>query len=516
MSLEACMAKVRKKNWRTDTSPLETDELPALNMSSVEIYLVFLTGDRAGATVALKGSSYTLGREGEADIVVPDSQVSRVHCRLERTGAGIFVKDLDSKNGVFVDEERIDEVRLSPLSQLRIGSTLMRVQFKTAAETELEKRALHEERMAAVGVLSAGIAHEFNNINAIILGYTELLLLKKDRDETEQGQLEVVREAALRSKELTRDLLLFSGDLGVSEEQASLSDVARRTHNLLCSEYGREGVEFELNLEEVPQILMDRTHIGQVVLHLLVNACHAVMEEPEKRVTLTTGQDGDVVWLRVEDTGCGISPEDLKHVFTPFYSTKGEHSRGNTALSRVKGRGLGLSISQTIMSQHGGSLTAHSEEGQGSAFEMRLPLRQQKVEPVQKKPVAAGASTAHAKSVLVLDDEEMMRKLLNVAIEGQGWSALCTDDGEEALRLVRECPVDMAFIDLQMPKMSGFDFLRELRKIRGKKLPAVFVLTGRDISDKEQEELRQEPVQEIIKKPFHLDTITDLMKVAQP
>jgi PAS domain S-box-containing protein len=239
----------------------------------------------------------------------------------------------------------------------------------------MEEALIRSERMAAVGTLAAGIAHEFNNLNHVILASVELALNDDPVNSVLATRLETIRRAALKGSTIVNNLLSFgarqTSDLGMG----SLNRAVESALSLVEDELTREGILLVRRLGTTPQSLMSEGQIAQVVLNLLTNARHALLERPVKRIEVETGTEGTTAYLRVSDTGCGIPKAHLTRIFTPFFSTKGEHSAGDGPQSRVKGTGLGLGVSQTIVSNHGGLLGVESDEGVGTTFTMRLPVR---------------------------------------------------------------------------------------------------------------------------------------------
>jgi len=239
---------------------------------------------------------------------------------------------------------------------------------------EAKDEVLRAERLAAVTTLVRGIAHQFNNLNATTLGFVELLLKDPSLEPRQRQRLTRILEATHRARDITTRLLSLAAPRLPLRQAETLSRIAREATGLLADDLAGKGIELECRLNEVPPIPLNPGAITEVLLHLLSNAEHALLGRAEKRITVETGAADDRVYLRVEDTGCGIAPEGLHSLFTPFYGTKGELAPAGSPQAEVKGLGLGLSVSESIVRQHGGSLTVESVEDQGSVFTVWLPL----------------------------------------------------------------------------------------------------------------------------------------------
>jgi len=236
-----------------------------------------------------------------------------------------------------------------------------------------EQRMIRAERLAAVGTLASGIAHEFNNINVLVRGYCDLGLKREGVDEEVRSWLRRIRQASDRAGRITNDLLTLSRAGGAQQQRGDIVVVVREALALMEAELARSEVAVDLALDPVPETLLDRNLMGQVVVNLALNAIHAMLGSPERRLRVETASEGGRIRLSVCDTGCGIAQADLPRIFSPFFSTKGELS-GDGAQAQVKGTGLGLSVSNTIVEEHDGEIVVDSEVGVGSRFTVWLPI----------------------------------------------------------------------------------------------------------------------------------------------
>jgi len=251
----------------------------------------------------------------------------------------------------------------------------------------LEDQLIRAERMAAVGTLAGGVAHEFNNINLAILGFAELGLMRNGLEEEALHYFRVIRKSALRAKNITSNLLTFAGSTMGKVSSGNVCTVLDDTLQMIKHELSTSGITVEKNYQDVPDTFMDSSQIGQVFLNILINAQHALIDRPEKKITLQTSHEGGFVAVSITDNGCGIPPEHIKRIFSPFFTTKGEHAKGDAPMATVRGTGLGLSVSHSIVQNHRGSIELQSR---GEAARLQGPP-QGRVHPSHPHPRAVDA-----------------------------------------------------------------------------------------------------------------------------
>lgn len=354
--------------------------------------------------------------------------------------------------------------------ELAGAPTVVAIARDVSERLRVAEELVHSERLAAVGTLASGLAHEFNNLHAAMLGQVELGLADHNLPHRLRQRLEVVAATIERASGLTRNLLSLGRRRSDGRPAQDVRTVVEDTMRILRGQLLADGVELELVLAATPAAAIDRAQIGQVVMNLVINAWHALAGRPARRIRVTTGGEGDAAMVRVEDTGCGIAPEHLGRLFIPFFTTKGARAGEGPP----GGTGLGLSVSHAIVRDHGGELTVASQPGVGTTFSMRLPA-------------CGAASVAHAPSaptlveaparILVVDDDLAVRTIIVEALSDQGHEVLGTDDGAVGLLWHAERPFELVVMDLQMPKMGGTQLLARLRA--AEPAPGVVVMTGR-------------------------------------
>ncbi len=376
-----------------------------------------------------------------------------------------------------------------------------------------EEMLILSERMAAVGTLASGVAHEFNNIHTGVLGYAELGGRLDDISDQARSYFDTIRVSSLRARDLTANLLSCSSRQSARMIRADLNTTIRESYALVEREFVSDGIDLKCAFGEVPKFLMDRAQVGQVVLNFLINARHALIGCPEKKIFISSGTSEDQAWVKVSDTGCGIPEENLKKIFTPFFSTKGEYARSDSPQATVRGAGLGLAVCHTIAKNHSGRIEVDSQVDFGSSFTLYLPLRdtgEESVGPQVEYPKFFVNPEVSGR-ILVIDDEPNVRELIGQTLTSQGYEVVTTDDGEEGLNIIRNEGADLVLVDIQMPKMSGIDFLCQLQQIEKQKRPLAIVVTGKmpDAAESSQQGL---DVFATLSKPFILDELQAMVQ----
>ncbi|MBN2711122.1 MAG: PAS domain S-box protein [Planctomycetes bacterium] len=370
-----------------------------------------------------------------------------------------------------------------------------------------EEALIKSERMAAVGTLSAGVAHEFNNIHTSIQGFLELALMDKTIPPATKSSLERVLKATRRATKVTKNLLAFAKPEKGDASPSNLNDIINDVIALLKNEYASQGVSLTFNASPIPLCLVDSAQIGQVVMNMIINARHAIMESPEKIIALETGQKAGRVYFLISDTGCGIPKENIHKLFLPFYTTKGEYAKPASPLVKVKGSGLGLSICNTIIQNHSGEIDVQSEIDKGTTMTVWLPVLDYAHTPEHQSSVKLKKPDLKGRRILILDDEADVRDLLNNVLTKSGCIIEESDDGALALEILKSKFFDIALVDLQMPKMDGDEFIGLISELPLEKRPACIVITGRKTEGFENLADIPAHVVKTIMKPFDLSEL---------
>jgi two-component system cell cycle sensor histidine kinase/response regulator CckA len=334
-------------------------------------------------------------------------------------------------------------------------------------QRRLESQLRQSQKMEAIGQLAAGVAHDFNNLLTIIIGHASIQLAKASLDQEVAKSLEQVRLAGERASGLTRQLLAFSRKQVLKRSPVSLSHTVRNMQKMLARLVG-ETVRFESNCaDNIPCVMADESNLEQVLLNLVVNARDAMSQGGVVRVTVdkvdlfdaavrrhADAREGRYIVLTVEDTGCGMTTETQRHLFEPFYTTK----------PVGKGTGLGLSTVYGIVKQHEGWIEVQSELAVGTTFRVFLPATDErpKVKETTFTPKLPGS---RRETILVVEDEPLVRAFVCEALQHHGYHVLDADCGQKALEVWERADekVDLLLTDMVMPNgISGSSLAKML------------------------------------------------------
>jgi len=371
----------------------------------------------------------------------------------------------------------------------------------------LETQLVQSEKLAAVGQLVSGVAHELNNPLTSIAGLSEFLLEQKEFGKKDRGHLQVIQEQAERAGRIVRNLLTFARKGSAERVPVDLNDVIRRTLALTAYELKLKDVTVERELSgALPEVFGDRHGLQQVVLNLVTNAAHAVADNPRERpreITVSTWFDGQV-HLRVADTGAGISDEIAQSIFTPFFTTK----------EPGKGTGLGLSITYSIVESHGGqiSLEPHGPRG-GAAFRVDLPPApadavRPALTPAHGTPAVnaggAGGAPAVKRTILLVDGDPAVQRTIKALFARDGHDVEVAGDPQHALDLAQRGSFDLVITDARAmaPGKRGVLLAEELVTTLPALRDRIIVATG-DVRPATEETLARLGVR-YVRKPFNL------------
>ncbi|HEM60738.1 MAG TPA: response regulator, partial [Chloroflexi bacterium] len=322
------------------------------------------------------------GRRAGRDFKVKTGYLvkSLLHVPLLLRGEVIGVLSVDNQisDVEFSEEHQYLLSTLADYAAISIeNATLYEELRKRMLDLEVSQQELvQSSKLAAIGTLAAGVAHEFNNLLAAISGHTELALLLDDVDEIKRS-LQVVVDTVDRAKGITTNLLTFARRREPRMEKADITEAVESTLALLERDLQKCDIKVIRKFSEVPPIVCDAGQISQVCLNLLTNARDAMIESGGT-LTVEVNTDGDDVLIHFSDTGTGIADEILEKLFEPFVTNKGALGGGTIA-----GTGLGLSVAHGIVTNHGGTIDVETEAGKGSTFTVRLPIESERATAIQ-------------------------------------------------------------------------------------------------------------------------------------
>ncbi len=430
----------------------------------------------------------------------------RAVCAVPLVARGVVLGALEVGDGVghpFTSDEVhlaqafADHAALS-LDNARLYAELeARVREIEASQAQL----LQAGKLAAVGQLVSGVAHEINNPLAVIVGQAQLLG-RRLADPEQAQRAERIRASAMQAARIVRELQLFVRPRPREIATVDVAEVVGRVLALREDALRVNGITLECDVSpDLPGVRGDASQLEQVVMNLVLNAEQALAACREGRITVALRAAHGRVRLTVADTGPGIPPDVLPRIFEPFFSTK----------AVGQGTGLGLSICYSIVESHGGRLTADSRPGLGATFVVDLPADYEGI--VAGRPAAplSRARLGHGR-VLVVDDEEPVAAMLGDLLNELGVEATVVPDAEEAWRaLMREGnPYDAVTLDLRMPGTSGRDLFERIEH----RIPAVasrvIFLTG-DIADPETERFLQRAGRPVLTKPVGIEPLAQTL-----
>jgi PAS domain S-box-containing protein len=490
----------------------EWDPATNLVVYSEEIFNIFGI-DRDGCTGDLTALLQDLIHPEDRELVLAAGE------RARKTGVGQTVEyRFRHPDGSLHWIRAIGEFIHEPGRAVTLMGALQDITEHKLLEQErlgLERQMLHVQKLESLGVMSGGIAHDFNNLLQVVLGNLDLSLMILPEETSVRHNLEQAVIATVRASELSGMMLAYSGKGILATEKLNLSDLVLENATVLSAATGKSAT-LKLTLDyALPPVQADATQLLQVVMNLIRNSSEAI-EDASGSITLATGigefdqaslnaskleeklPAGRYVWVEVSDTGCGMDETTQYKIFDPFFSTK------------FTGRGLGMSAALGIMRAHQGAIMLESSPGAGTSIRLLFPVGAD-LEQL-RPPLALGLQDAPAAgqrdTILIVDDEEMIRTLSVAMLEAFGYDTLVATDGERALEIFASegSRISLVLLDQSMPTMDGLAVFKELRRIR----PEIKVLLASGFSEQEVSARYQGlGLNGFIQKPFNVKHLSE-------
>ncbi|MBI3781614.1 MAG: response regulator, partial [candidate division NC10 bacterium] len=362
---------------------------------------------------------------------------------------------------------------------------------------QLEQQLLRAERLHALGEMSSGVAHDFNNILGAILGRAQLLRRAERDEETHRG-LEAIEKAALDGANTVRRLQHFTRKRREEEFfpvdlNQAIKDALAITEARWKDEANLAGVTIEVATDygNISPAMGNISELREVLTNMIFNAIEAMPEGG--KLTFKTEEAGGWVCLSVSDTGIGMSGDVRARIFDPFFTTKG-----------VKGTGLGMSVSYGIIRGHNGDINVESHPGQGTTMLIKLPI------PAKLRPAPQPKLIPSAKPgrILVIDDDGMVRELLSDILQAAGHTVVKAAGGREGIRLFRQDAFDLVLTDLGMPDCSGWEVAAAVKGIAPK--TPVALVTGWGLT-LDRRKMKESGVDLVLNKPFQYPEVMALV-----
>ena len=376
-------------------------------------------------------------------------------------------------------------------------------------QRKLEHQLNQASKMSALGTLTGGISHDFNNILQAISAYHQLLMITKTESSPDWKYLMSIKGLTKRATDLVRQLLIFSRKVDSTLVPVDINSEIRNFYDLLASTLPKS-IVMELDLaENIRLINGDKAQLGQVIVNLAVNAKDAMPGGGKLNIktqniyfdtALTRGnvliQAGQYVLIRISDTGCGIKAEDLDHIFEPFFTTK----------EAGKGTGIGLSVVYGVMKNHNGYIFCSSKPDQGTTFELYMPALDLTALDIDEEADVKSDLVKGQETILLVDDEPSLLETGQELLSLLGYQVLTADSGERALEIIaREGnQIDLVILDLMMPGMGGEKCLPEILK----RVPSmkVIIASGYTAHVRTEDIIRIGAVS-FLQKPYHLEDL---------
>jgi PAS domain S-box-containing protein len=340
--------------------------------------------------------------------------------------------------------------------------------FNDTKRKRLEQQLVQAQKMEGLGTLAGGIAHDFNNILAIILGYTNRLETFRSKPKEVPGAIKVIKEAVERGAALVQQLLTSARQTEARFSSLDLNALVRELEKMLQATFPKM-ISFKLELDpDLPSITADKSQIHQVLLNLCVNARDAMptggtltlatsITAGAELTEMFTGVTAEnYACVRVRDTGMGMSRQVKSHIFEPFFSTK----------ERGKGTGLGLSVVYGVVNNHRGFVQVESEVGAGTSFIIYLPVKHASVEQSRDDQTRIARHQNIPQTILLVEDEEMLRELGVSILESEGFRVLAAKDGVEAVSLFETHSEEIGLVvcDLGLPRLGGREAFLKMKE----------------------------------------------------
>ncbi len=365
----------------------------------------------------------------------------------------------------------------------------------------LEKRILQSQKLETIGKLASGMAHDFSNLLASIFGSINLLRKRVPDSNNVTKLLDNIDNCSIRAKDLIKGLLSFGKPTQEVQELVKPNYLLAEISKVITQTFPKR-ISFKSNIEEdLFDILGNGTQLYQVLLNLSVNAKESIDNKGEiilegKRITIDEDNisehpqlnKGNYVIFSVEDSGAGISEENLQRLFDPYFSTKKKETGS--------GSGLGLYVSHGLVKGHNGIIEVSSTIGKGTKFEVFIPA----YEPTKKAKISLSN-----KIILLAEDEVMLSELLSELLESNGYNVIRVSNGVEVLKvLTEEIKVDLAILDYYMPVMNGIDCIKNIRKLN---FNIPIILSSGSLSPKDSPEIERLKIDEILPKPYEFEIL---------
>ena len=362
-----------------------------------------------------------------------------------------------------------------------------------------QQKLLETEKLSAIGMLVSGVAHELNNPLTSIIGYTDLLH-SKSSDEKDRKKLERIASEAQRAAKIVQNLSTFAKESRVEKRSVDINEIINHVLKIKYHDLKVHHIKVTEKISpEIDKVCAEPNQIEQVILNILNNAEYALKaKKTDKRIILETVKKEGWAEIRISDNGPGISEENLKKIFLPFFTTK-EVGRGT---------GLGLSICYGIIDDHGGKIYAESELGHGATFIIKLPFMKDiiPVSTADEGSERSNGNTLKGKRMLIIDDEQSILEYTSELLSMHGAIVETSLNGSDALKMIHDQHYDLIITDIKMPVLNGKDFFNQLKEQNSPLTSRILFMTGDTISEETKQFIKGSELP-YISKPFRSEDL---------
>jgi len=407
---------------------------------------------------------------------------------------------------VFLSTSIIRDEKGEPIALIGVATDITEIKIREQKQKSLEAQLMQVQKLESLGTLASGIAHDFNNILGIIIGHASLLENLPPDSSGIKKSVDAITKAGTRGAALVKQLLTFARKTDIIVEPVQMNTIVIEVIKLIDETFPKS-ITISLELEKrLPEIRADATQIHQVLLNLCVNARDAmpnggmlslgtsVVAGELIRTRFIKAGAREYNCLRVTDTGIGMDDATRQRIFEPFFTTKGVG----------KGTGLGLSSVFGIVESHNGFIDIRSAPGKGTTFEVYLPLPAESIKIGEVKEQSLGEIIGGHETILLIEDEELLRDLVKGVLKSKGYSVLTAEDGNEGVEHYTRHQQDIQLVlsDLGLPKLNGFETFKRIKSIN----PRVkFILATGYVDPEEKSIMLVAGVSNIIHKPYSID-----------
>jgi len=364
-----------------------------------------------------------------------------------------------------------DESR--PLNRVALLVDITEQKKAEAERRELERKVQVTDRLASIGEMASGIAHEINNPLTSVIGFSELLM-EKDLPEDLREDVAIIHDGSQRVAGIVKGLLSFARQHKSERSRTDINEIIKGT--LTLRKYSLETGNIEVNIlldARLPRTMADAAQLQQVFMNIIVNAETEMKKAHDRgKLTVKTEHIDNTIRISFADDGPGIARENIGKIFDPFFTTK----------AVGEGTGLGLSLSHGIITEHRGAMYAESEAGEGATFIIELPIVAEEEEKTERVKTVEEAGKVIGGRVLVVDDEPTILTFLKKVLGGEGYDVTTVSSGMEALKRIGSEEYGLILSDIKLPGLSGIELYDEIGKVAPSLKKRVMFITGDVIS----------------------------------